>query len=477
MEPYAYNLPMRKNHTEEQLSGVFCRVDSKAKQDTINLILQREIGRQQEELESLQEQIRQHQQQLELLTLQEGAIKEDLQQCNRKMVELTLDRAFSSKMVQAAAEWENQQNQQHLQQKMQQWQQQDCPDMPPEQLVEYLCSTIQKQRPTYNKNTILNIAICFTQNLLTVFSGKPGCGKTSICNLFGKVLGLDALDRYIPVSVERGWTSKRDFIGYFNPLTKKFDQSNQQVYEILSLLDREKQEDCLRFPALILLDEANLSPMEYYWADFMNICDDLGEQSKINLGAEYLFTIPKTLHFAATINNDHTTETLSPRLVDRTWIITLPQQDNLRLGDIQPIQPEELQPISWDSLEQAFIAQKEDFDQLQQWESSYSAIVEALKEADFSISPRVELSIRRYCAVAIKYFEGETLADREKTALDYAVAQRLLPKIQGSGAAFGQWLEGFKEICQQQHLPLSVQLLDDIIKRGNKNMKYYQFFC
>ncbi len=131
VEPYAYNLPMRKNHTEEQLSGVFCRVDSKAKQDTINLILQTEIGRQQEELESLQEQIRQHQQQLELLTLQEGAIKEDLQQCNRKMVELTLDRAFSSKMVQAAAEWENQQNQQHLQQKMQQWQQQDCPDMPP----------------------------------------------------------------------------------------------------------------------------------------------------------------------------------------------------------------------------------------------------------------------------------------------------------------------------------------------------------
>ncbi len=34
---------------------------------------------------------------------------------------------------------------------------------------------------------------------------------------------------------------------------------------------------------MILLDEANLSPMEYYWADFMNICDDIDYTSIINL--------------------------------------------------------------------------------------------------------------------------------------------------------------------------------------------------
>ena len=49
---------------------------------------------------------------------------------------------------------------------------------------------------------------------------------------------------------------------------------------------------------LILLDEANLSPMEYYWSDFMNICDDLGDQSTVNLGENYVFGIPETLHFA-----------------------------------------------------------------------------------------------------------------------------------------------------------------------------------
>lgn len=44
--------------------------------------------------------------------------------------------------------------------------------------------------------------------------------------------------------------------------------------------------------------------MEYYWSDFMNVCDDLSSQSKVNLGEDYIFGIPETLHFVATINND-----------------------------------------------------------------------------------------------------------------------------------------------------------------------------
>ena len=77
-----------------------------------------------------------------------------------------------------------------------------------------------------------------TQGFLTVFSGEPGSGKTSICNILGQVLGLnkvadcvdcterekDSIRRFVSVSVERGWTSKRDFVGYYNPLSKTFDK-------------------------------------------------------------------------------------------------------------------------------------------------------------------------------------------------------------------------------------------------------------
>ena len=64
-------------------------------------------------------------------------------------------------------------------------------EMSPQELVDYLYSVIRIARPSYEKNTIINLAICLTQGFLTVLSGKPGCGKTSICNLFAKALGLD----------------------------------------------------------------------------------------------------------------------------------------------------------------------------------------------------------------------------------------------------------------------------------------------
>lgn len=119
--------------------------------------------------------------------------------------------------------------------------------------LDYLITAIQKERPQYSRNLILNLLICTHQGFLTVFSGAPGSGKTSFCNLLGKVLGLTQFDRkigeqefmstanrYIPVSVERGWTSKRDLIGYYNPLTRTFEESNRDVYDGLKLLDWEK---------------------------------------------------------------------------------------------------------------------------------------------------------------------------------------------------------------------------------------------
>lgn len=36
--------------------------------------------------------------------------------------------------------------------------------------------------------------------------------------------------------------------------------------------------------SMILLDEANLSPMEHYWSDFLSICDTFRKVKILNLG-------------------------------------------------------------------------------------------------------------------------------------------------------------------------------------------------
>lgn len=414
---------------------------------------------------------------------------------HEKMVELAFDGFMASKMLRAAAEWENEQTNNQYVELTDKVASIQMSNKTPEELIEYLCRVIQICRPNYSKNAIINIAICLTQGFLTVFSGEPGCGKTSICNIFGEALGLNKIadmiecpadskemvGRYVAVSVERGWTSKRDFVGYYNPLSKTFDKSNRRIYNALHQLDTEKRAGILKLPYIILLDEANLSPMEYYWSDFMNICDDLGPHSKVNLGEDYVFGVPETLHFVATINNDHTTETLSPRLIDRAWIITLPQlnlRDYSSLGNESNIPAEEVEVISWKSLRDAFTPVKDECFFTPELQKCYESIVAKLREKKFTVSPRIDIAIKRYWAIASKYFEmDDTKTVAPTIALDYAIAQRILPKIGGNGEEFEKWLKEFSSLCSSNGLNTSAAIVKDIIERGNQQMKNYQFFC
>lgn len=414
---------------------------------------------------------------------------------HEKMVELAFDGFMASKMLRAAAEWENEQTNNQYVELTDKVASIQMSNKTPEELIEYLCRVIQIRRPNYSKNVIINIAICLTQGFLTVFSGEPGCGKTSICNIFGEALGLNKIadmiecpadskemvGRYVAVSVERGWTSKRDFVGYYNPLSKTFDKSNRRIYDALHQLDTEKRAGILKLPYIILLDEANLSPMEYYWSDFMNICDDLGPHSKVNLGEDYVFGVPETLHFVATINNDHTTETLSPRLIDRAWIITLPQlnlRDYSSLGNESNIPAEEVEVISWKSLRDAFTPVKDECFFTPELQKCYESIVAKLREKKFTVSPRIDIAIKRYWAIASKYFEmDDTKTAAPTIALDYAIAQRILPKIGGNGEEFEKWLKEFSSLCSSNGLNTSAAIVKNIIERGNQQMKYYQFFC
>lgn len=408
-----------------------------------------------------------------------------------KMLGIAFDGFMASKMLKAAADWEAEEAKQLSKEFVHSANGITIPDKTPEELIDYLIRTVQVVRPQYTRNTIANIAICVTQGFLTVFSGEPGCGKTSICNILADVLGLNKIEklvdsnndfsavRYIPVAVERGWTSKRDFVGYFNPLSKSFDKSNRDVYDALCRLHIEYGEGVNKFPFIILLDEANLSPMEYYWADFMYICDDTGRKRQINLGDDNVLAIPETLHFVATINNDHTTETLSPRLIDRAWIIQLPQQIGA-VSTCSEIADDQIEVINWDSLKEAFapsvgtcITLPEDVQKI------YQAVAAHLRDrrAKLYISPRVEIAIKHYWSVASTVFEKELGIEPDVVALDYAIAQKVLPKIQGHGDDFEKWLEELLAILNAKDLNMSAKIVKDITERGVQQMKYFQFFA
>lgn len=366
------------------------------------------------------------------------------------------------------------------------------------ELVDHLCTHIQAYRPNYSRNEILSIAISMTQNFLTVFSGEPGTGKTSICNIFAQVLGLRDLrngqrcDWYVSVPVERGWTSKRDFIGYYNPLSDSQDgnsrsasivPANAQLYQSLRRAEAEERKELDAHPLLILLDEANLSPMEYYWSDFIRIAGADGEEEErtINLGGRGdtgELRISEACRFVATINNDHTTQPLSPRIIDRAAVVSLPGGE-FAPGKKLHLKNDRFPSIAWESLRDAFGSKPDRLNG--QALDLYTEIKALLKPLGVTVSYRAEEAVQRFWSAAHQegMFAEDDPAARDIAALDYAVAQRLLPKLSGSGAAFRDSLDRLQSICKDRQLEKCSAILERIILRGgedNSALNYYSFF-
>lgn len=349
-----------------------------------------------------------------------------------------------------------------------------------DELINYLVKKVNINR-SYTRNEIINIMICISQGFLTVFAGDPGVGKTSICNIFSKALGLinnGCNDRYIEVSVEKGWTSKRDFVGYYNPLTKEFDKNNDLLFSAFNILDIEFKRNIKDIPFYILLDEANLSPIEHYWADFMNVCDLNKDNRSIILGDGYSYNIPETLRFLATINYDHTTETLSPRLIDRAWIITL---DNLEFNEIdvafEKVEDKKNKIISFSSITQIFgYDSSKPNEKMDEIREVLEQIYIEFNENGVSVSPRVKSMINKYISVGYDLFENTEITAKEFIALDYSIAQKLLPKIDGYGEDFKRFLNKLENIFDKNNMMKSKKIIKRILDKGDKNMEYYQFF-
>ncbi len=345
----------------------------------------------------------------------------------------------------------------------------------------------------YENNEFTNIFVCVAQNFLTVFSGAPGSGKTSMCNLLAEALGLNTIaaekgagdlwpgkrrlaNRSLPISVEKGWTSKRDLIGYYNPLTRRFESQDPHRFECFTQLNNEAEEGFFEVPYLVLLDEANLSPMEYYFADFMNICDERDEFSTISLGSDFTYRIPDSLRFLATINNDHTTENLSPRLIDRAWIITLPETEKIiehPRASREDAVTNDL--INWNLFLEAF-GKKQDQQVSQGVKNLLSQIRGRFTSLGVQLSPRTLFSIENYVASASRFMEANETQTPELVAFDYAVAQKLLPTINGVGDAFKESLDELYEWLDETNLKRSSKILHSIIEQGQNRMDYFGFF-
>ena len=471
------NFDLNLKNMEAQLLGI--QEELKNAKGELSIIL--------EEKEELANQLKQKSTEHQDISTLPQRIESVLQEAAKNPEKYAFDGAIVSKIVAAAHSWESTSVEKNFDDRAVAVSEVTVSPLSGKELSDYLISSVQKYRQ-YDETTILNFFILLTQNFLTIFSGPPGVGKTSICEILAYVLGLSTFrsqltsetrelwpndaagSRFLPVSVERGWTSKGDFVGYYNPLSKTFESTDPLRREAFAELDAENALGFSNIPFMILLDEANLSPMEYYWGDFMRICDSrTGTTPSVALGGNAQYVIPNTLRFLATINNDFTTENLSPRLLDRAGIVTFPEiESTLQPADDMP----PVQPIAWTSQQEIFGARSTQLQDHQALKDIYAYF----DKLGLPVSMRTRNAITNYVSTGSQIFHSTGQKNATAIAIDFAVMQRLLPRINGNGADFCTRLKELHKLLLKHQLSTSATHLDRLIQRGQENMDWYHFF-
>lgn len=322
-----------------------------------------------------------------------------------------------------------------------------------------------------------NLLICLNQSFMTILAGPPGTGKTSTAIRLAQSMGLTSEENtyntsnFINIPVGRAWVSSRDILGFYNSLKDVYQPARTGLYEFLK---SDHNQDYLK---LILLDEANLSSVEHYWSDFLSMCDPEGRNRKIDSGIpsddERHITVSKGVRFIATINNDASTERLSPRLIDRVPVIGLNHNSDFKSNLLKTIDFDGA--INNESLEGCFDVSLYDSSFTTEEENSLEQIIEILRApinrtTSVRVSQRKYNAIKRYCHVANE-IEGLRVQP-----LDFAINQHILPLIEGYGSGFKERLHNLEQKLVELDLNISKATLKNIINNGDIYSESYSYF-
>ncbi|MDU3520906.1 MAG: AAA family ATPase [Clostridium saudiense] len=301
-------------------------------------------------------------------------------------------------------------------------------------------------------------------NQLIVLSGQPGTGKTSLvegfCNAISAKLTI--------ISVQPNWTDNQDLLGFFNPIEGTYISTTF----LDAIIEAENNPEQLH---IICLDEMNLAHVEYYFSEFLSKLQS--EDKKITLYSEYLYNearsevlekiefliekseannykteekinllkfidfeeynklkkkwnslnryryeikIPDNIRFVGTINKDETTKNLSPKVIDRSYIIEIDNCSKDLVTKMSNPTARERKKYN----ENLYIKPNEfninNINISQELKDKLDSIINILVKLDITLSNRINNQI--------KELNGAEIFN-ESEIFDVIVATKILPKI------------------------------------------------
>ena len=283
---------------------------------------------------------------------------------------------------------------------------------------------------------------------LVILQGISGTGKTSLAYAWGKFLKHDSC----VASVQPSWRDRSELFGYFNEFTKKFNET-----DILKELYEAGYTDDIY---TIILDEMNISRVEYYFAEMLSILEMPNKDEWIievvpsawksdpkNLKNGKLH-IPANVWYIGTINNDDSTFMVTDKVYDRAMPLDINDKG-------QVFKPEDIdaQDINYSYLDNLFQTAMENNqiseDTLKKIDDMDNYVIQHFRIA---FGNRIVKQLKDFVATYVE------CGGREVDGVDYYIAKKILRKFEQLNLAYiRDEIDGF------------VSFLDKEFGKGNFN--------
>ena len=279
----------------------------------------------------------------------------------------------------------------------------------------------------YYKPEMMRIFIAgLASTKLVILQGISGTGKTSLAYAWGKFMKHDSC----VASVQPSWRDRTDMFGYFNEFTKKFNETEmlKEMY-IAGYCDEV---------FTVILDEMNLSRVEYYFAEMLSILEMPNR-------AEWLIElvpnswktdpkhikggkiqVPANMWYIGTINNDDSTFAVTDKVYDRAMPIDINDKGKV-------FEPIDMPPmdINYTYLDQLFTTA------MQEHQVSEDTLAKIEQMDDYTIK-HFRIAFGNRIVAHMKKFVPVYVAcgGDEVEGVDYFIAKKILRKFEQLNIAY-----------------------------------------
>ena len=267
---------------------------------------------------------------------------------------------------------------------------------------------------------------------LSILQGMSGTGKTSLPKIVSEALysNCDIIE------VESSWRDKNELLGYYNEFSKIYTPKKftQALYK--SKLNSE-------VITFIVLDEMNLSRIEYYFSDFLSLMENEPEKREIRLvnvklnknGSSkssykglidgHTIKIPNNIWFIGTANRDESTYDISDKVYDRANTMNFDKRAKKAEFFGEELKP---QYVSNQTLLELFDKAKKEVEFTIDNNPIVEEVEKILEPYNISFGNRIALQIETFVKIYSSCFEIKEEATKD--ALEIILLSKVVRKLE-----------------------------------------------